>query len=74
MGLTNCLMDFSQFLKERKLCAFVLNFNIFNDEKTQLDRGDPVLEEEFKRLKTEVNHKRIVHNLEEVGNFPLFGI
>nr|XP_017509152.2 cilia- and flagella-associated protein 221 isoform X2 [Manis javanica] len=33
--------------------------------KYKLDRGDPVLEEEFKRLKTEVNHKRIVHNLEE---------
>ncbi|KAK2502843.1 hypothetical protein MC885_003072, partial [Smutsia gigantea] len=36
--------------------------------KYKLDRGDPVLEEEFKRLKTEVNHKRIVHNLEEVDN------
>ncbi|XP_019484796.1 PREDICTED: cilia- and flagella-associated protein 221 [Hipposideros armiger] len=30
-----------------------------------LDRGDPVLDEEFQRLKTEVNHKRVVHNLEE---------
>ncbi|KAM5265405.1 cilia- and flagella-associated protein 221 isoform 2-T5 [Hipposideros larvatus] len=33
--------------------------------KYKLDRGDPVLDEEFQRLKTEVNHKRVVHNLEE---------
>nr|XP_023416817.1 cilia- and flagella-associated protein 221 [Cavia porcellus] len=31
----------------------------------KLDRGDPVPEEEFQRLKTEVNHKRVVRNLEE---------
>ncbi|KAM6174680.1 cilia- and flagella-associated protein 221 [Erethizon dorsatum] len=31
----------------------------------KLDRGDPVLEEEFQRLTTEVNHKRVVHDLEE---------
>lgn len=36
--------------------------------KTQLDRGDPVPEEEFQRLKTEVNHKRVVRNLEEVSD------
>lgn len=53
---------------------FVFNFNIFDDLKTQLDRGDPVLDEEFQRLKTEVNHKRIVRNLEEVSNCPFFGI
>ncbi|XP_005397717.1 PREDICTED: cilia- and flagella-associated protein 221 [Chinchilla lanigera] len=29
------------------------------------DRGDPVSEEEFQRLKTEVNHKRVVRSLEE---------
>ncbi|XP_066202763.1 cilia- and flagella-associated protein 221 isoform X1 [Saccopteryx leptura] len=33
--------------------------------KYKLDRGDPVLDEEFQRLKTEVIHKRVVHNLEE---------
>ncbi|XP_014637956.1 PREDICTED: cilia- and flagella-associated protein 221 [Ceratotherium simum simum] len=33
--------------------------------KYKLDRGDPVLDEEFQRLKTEVNHKRVVRNLEE---------
>uniref|UniRef100_A0A8C0QQ87 Cilia and flagella associated protein 221 n=1 Tax=Canis lupus familiaris TaxID=9615 RepID=A0A8C0QQ87_CANLF len=41
--------------------------------KYKLDRGDPVLDEEFQRLTTEVHHKRVVHNLEEVSNFPLFG-
>ncbi|XP_045682058.1 cilia- and flagella-associated protein 221 [Phyllostomus hastatus] len=35
------------------------------NNKYKLDRGDPVLDEEFQRLKTEVNHKRVVHNLEE---------
>ncbi|KAM8928095.1 cilia- and flagella-associated protein 221 isoform 3-T4 [Lycaon pictus] len=33
--------------------------------KYKLDRGDPVLDEEFQRLTTEVHHKRVVHNLEE---------
>nr|XP_023478528.1 cilia- and flagella-associated protein 221 isoform X5 [Equus caballus] len=33
--------------------------------KYKLDRGDPVLDEEFQRLKTEVNHTRVVRNLEE---------
>ncbi|XP_043432512.1 cilia- and flagella-associated protein 221 isoform X3 [Prionailurus bengalensis] len=33
--------------------------------KYKLDRGDPILDEEFQRLKTEVSHKRVVHNLEE---------
>ncbi|XP_010630610.1 cilia- and flagella-associated protein 221 [Fukomys damarensis] len=31
----------------------------------KLQRGDPVPEEEFQRLKTEVNHKRVVRSLEE---------
>ncbi|KAB1278624.1 Cilia- and flagella-associated protein 221 [Camelus dromedarius] len=31
----------------------------------ELDRGDPVLDEEFQRLKTEVNSKRVVRDLEE---------
>ncbi|KAM5280094.1 cilia- and flagella-associated protein 221 [Ctenodactylus gundi] len=31
----------------------------------KLDRGDPVLAEEFQRLKTEVKHTRIIHKLEE---------
>ncbi|XP_034862439.1 cilia- and flagella-associated protein 221 [Mirounga leonina] len=35
------------------------------DTKYKLDRGDPVLDEEFQRIKTEVNQKRVVHNLEE---------
>ncbi|XP_036176307.1 cilia- and flagella-associated protein 221 [Myotis myotis] len=35
------------------------------NEKYKLDRGDPVLEEEFQRLTTEINQKRVVHNLEE---------
>ncbi|XP_016065296.1 PREDICTED: cilia- and flagella-associated protein 221 [Miniopterus natalensis] len=35
------------------------------NDKYKLDRGDPVLDEEFQRLKTEVNDKRVVHNLEE---------
>ncbi|XP_058157118.1 cilia- and flagella-associated protein 221-like isoform X2 [Dasypus novemcinctus] len=33
--------------------------------KSKLDRGDPVADEEFQRLETEVNHKRIIHNLED---------
>uniref|UniRef100_A0A452UB10 Cilia and flagella associated protein 221 n=1 Tax=Ursus maritimus TaxID=29073 RepID=A0A452UB10_URSMA len=33
--------------------------------KYKLDRGDPVLDEEFQRIKTEVNRKRVVHSLEE---------
>ncbi|XP_040835109.1 cilia- and flagella-associated protein 221 [Ochotona curzoniae] len=33
--------------------------------KYKLDRGDPVLDEEFQRLKTEVSQKRVVHNLQE---------
>ncbi|EFB14622.1 hypothetical protein PANDA_005940, partial [Ailuropoda melanoleuca] len=33
--------------------------------KYKLDRGDPVLDEEFQRIETEVNQKRVVHNLEE---------
>ncbi|XP_006169630.1 cilia- and flagella-associated protein 221 isoform X2 [Tupaia chinensis] len=33
--------------------------------KYEQDRGDPILEKEFQRLKTEVNQKRVVHNLEE---------
>ncbi|XP_077635740.1 cilia- and flagella-associated protein 221 isoform X1 [Crocuta crocuta] len=33
--------------------------------KYKLDRGDPILDKEFQRLKTEFNHKRVVHNLEE---------
>ncbi|XP_012500113.1 PREDICTED: cilia- and flagella-associated protein 221 [Propithecus coquereli] len=33
--------------------------------KYKLDRGDPVLDEEFQRLKTEVNHKRVVRDLAE---------
>nr|XP_051704708.1 cilia- and flagella-associated protein 221 isoform X3 [Oryctolagus cuniculus] len=33
--------------------------------KYKLDRGDPILEEEFQRLKTEVSLKRVVHNLQE---------
>ncbi|XP_006868790.1 PREDICTED: primary ciliary dyskinesia protein 1-like [Chrysochloris asiatica] len=32
--------------------------------KYQLDRGDPVVNDEFQRLKTEVSHKRIIRNLE----------
>ncbi|XP_023618285.1 cilia- and flagella-associated protein 221 [Myotis lucifugus] len=35
------------------------------NEKYKLDRGDPILEEEFQRLRTEINQKRVVHNLEE---------
>ncbi|XP_054555607.1 cilia- and flagella-associated protein 221 isoform X2 [Talpa occidentalis] len=35
------------------------------DTKYKLDRGDPVLDEEFQRLKVEVNHKRVIHNLNE---------
>ncbi|XP_028003906.2 cilia- and flagella-associated protein 221 isoform X2 [Eptesicus fuscus] len=35
------------------------------NEKYKLDRGDPVLDEEFQRLTTEINQKRVVHNLEE---------
>ncbi|XP_054430915.1 cilia- and flagella-associated protein 221 [Pteronotus mesoamericanus] len=35
------------------------------NNKYKLDRGDPVLDEEFQRLKTEVNLKRVVHDLEE---------
>ncbi|CAK6448642.1 unnamed protein product [Pipistrellus nathusii] len=35
------------------------------NEKYKQDRGDPVLEEEFQRLKTEINQKRVVHNLDE---------
>ncbi|XP_039728607.1 cilia- and flagella-associated protein 221 isoform X5 [Pteropus medius] len=37
--------------------------------KYKLDRGDPVLDEEFQRLKTEVNHKRVVRSLEEIKEF-----
>nr|XP_020144118.1 cilia- and flagella-associated protein 221 isoform X2 [Microcebus murinus] len=33
--------------------------------KYKLDRGDPILDEEFQRLKTEVNHKRVVRDLAE---------
>uniref|UniRef100_G1RH76 Cilia- and flagella-associated protein 221 n=1 Tax=Nomascus leucogenys TaxID=61853 RepID=G1RH76_NOMLE len=33
--------------------------------KYKLDRGDPILDEEFQRLKTEVSHKRVVRNQEE---------
>ncbi|XP_077009681.1 cilia- and flagella-associated protein 221 isoform X2 [Tamandua tetradactyla] len=36
--------------------------------KYKLDRGDPIVEEEFQRLKTEINHKRIIHNLEDRVN------
>nr|XP_010952980.1 cilia- and flagella-associated protein 221 [Camelus bactrianus] len=35
------------------------------NNKYKLDRGDPVLDEEFQRLKTEVNSKRVVRDLEE---------
>ncbi|XP_023565452.1 cilia- and flagella-associated protein 221 [Octodon degus] len=31
----------------------------------KLERGDPILEEEFQRLKTEVNDKRVIRSLEE---------
>ncbi|KAM6178306.1 cilia- and flagella-associated protein 221 [Rhynchocyon petersi] len=33
--------------------------------KYKLDREDPVVNEEFQRLQTEVTHRRIIHNLEE---------
>ncbi|XP_017355743.1 cilia- and flagella-associated protein 221 isoform X1 [Cebus imitator] len=33
--------------------------------KYKLDRGDPILDEEFQRLKTEVNQKRVIRNREE---------
>uniref|UniRef100_A0A8I5YQS2 Cilia- and flagella-associated protein 221 n=1 Tax=Pongo abelii TaxID=9601 RepID=A0A8I5YQS2_PONAB len=33
--------------------------------KYKLDRGDPILDEEFQRLQTEVSHKRVVRNQEE---------
>ncbi|XP_045415105.1 cilia- and flagella-associated protein 221 isoform X1 [Lemur catta] len=33
--------------------------------KYKLDRGDPIVDEEFQRLKTEVNHKRVVRDLAE---------
>ncbi|XP_022354640.1 cilia- and flagella-associated protein 221 isoform X2 [Enhydra lutris kenyoni] len=33
--------------------------------KYKVDRGDPVLDEEFQRTKTEVHQKRVVHSLEE---------
>ncbi|XP_037704524.1 cilia- and flagella-associated protein 221-like isoform X3 [Choloepus didactylus] len=36
--------------------------------KYKLDRGDPVVDEELQRLKTEVNQKRIIHNLEDKVN------
>ncbi|XP_004674775.1 PREDICTED: cilia- and flagella-associated protein 221 [Condylura cristata] len=35
------------------------------DTKYKQDRGDPVLDEEFQRLEVEVNHKRVIHNLNE---------
>ncbi|XP_047628143.1 cilia- and flagella-associated protein 221 [Phacochoerus africanus] len=35
------------------------------NQKYKLDRGDPILEEEFQRLKTEVNPKRVIRDLEE---------
>ncbi|XP_057602129.1 cilia- and flagella-associated protein 221 [Hippopotamus amphibius kiboko] len=35
------------------------------NNKYKLDRGDPVLDEEFQRLKTEVHPKRVVRDLEE---------
>ena len=62
-------MGFYQFQREIQLCAFVFHFNIFDDWKPQLDRGDPVLDDEFQRLKTEVHPKRVVRDLEEVSNF-----
>ncbi|KAL2774430.1 cilia- and flagella-associated protein 221 [Daubentonia madagascariensis] len=34
--------------------------------KYKLDRGDPILDEEFQRLKTEVSHKRVVRDLAEI--------
>ncbi|XP_045222893.1 cilia- and flagella-associated protein 221 isoform X2 [Macaca fascicularis] len=33
--------------------------------KYKLDRGDPILDEEFQRLKTEVSQKRVIRNQEE---------
>ncbi|XP_004389740.1 cilia- and flagella-associated protein 221 [Trichechus manatus latirostris] len=33
--------------------------------KYKLDRGDPIENEEFERLRTEVSHKRIIRNLED---------
>uniref|UniRef100_A0A2K5E013 Cilia- and flagella-associated protein 221 n=1 Tax=Aotus nancymaae TaxID=37293 RepID=A0A2K5E013_AOTNA len=33
--------------------------------KYKLDRGDPILDEEFQRLKTEVSQKRVIRNREE---------
>uniref|UniRef100_M3XPF2 Cilia and flagella associated protein 221 n=1 Tax=Mustela putorius furo TaxID=9669 RepID=M3XPF2_MUSPF len=33
--------------------------------KYKIDRGDPVLDEEFQRIKTEVHQKRVVRSLEE---------
>ncbi|XP_007935978.1 cilia- and flagella-associated protein 221 [Orycteropus afer afer] len=33
--------------------------------KYKLDRGDPIVNEEFQRLKTEISHRRIIHNLED---------
>lgn len=59
---------------KRKFDAFVFNSNAFDDLKPQLDRGDPVLDEEFQRLKTEVSPRRVVHNLQEVGDLALLGI
>ncbi|XP_061038943.1 cilia- and flagella-associated protein 221 isoform X5 [Eubalaena glacialis] len=35
------------------------------NNKYKLDRGDPVLDDEFQRLKTEVHPKRVVRDLEE---------
>ncbi|KAL0625671.1 Cilia- and flagella-associated protein 221 [Plecturocebus cupreus] len=34
--------------------------------KYKLERGDPILDEEFQRLKTEVSQKRVIHNREEL--------
>ncbi|XP_008593115.1 PREDICTED: primary ciliary dyskinesia protein 1 [Galeopterus variegatus] len=43
-------------LTEEQLRAFT---------KYKLDRGDPILDEEFQRLKTEVSNKRVIRNLQE---------
>ncbi|XP_012876121.1 PREDICTED: cilia- and flagella-associated protein 221 [Dipodomys ordii] len=40
--------------------------------KYQLDKGDPIVEEELQRLKTEVSHKRVVRDLQDNPNPGLF--
>lgn len=58
------------FKREIKLYLFAFHYEFCDAWKPQLYRGDPVLKEEFQRLKTEINQSRVIHDIGKVCNSP----